>query len=183
MNWLTPILILLVAYVTVYVEASFDGLRHLLGAQIDLLPALMVYASLTTGLPTITTLAVCGGLWFDSLSRNPLGTSILPLFLAGYLIYLRRGLILREQPYAQLVLGLLASSILPLLTLLFLLSTRQGPVVGWGTIWQWLVMSLGGGVLTPVVFRLFDGLHHALSYQPVVETSFRMDREIRRGRN
>lgn len=183
MNALTSMLILLVAFVAVYLEATFDGFRHLLGAQIDLLPALMVYASLSTELLTITVLAICGGLLFDSFSANPLGISILPLFLAGYLIYLRRGLILREQYFAQLVLGLLASSMVPIMILLLLLSTRQAPVVGWVIIWQLLVMTLGGGVLTPVTFRLFDGLHHALSYRPVVETSFRMDREIRRGRN
>lgn len=183
MNWLTPILILLVTFVTIYLESTFEGLRHLIGAQIDLLPALMVYTSLSSGLMTITAVACFGGLMFDSLSENPFGISVLPLFLAGYLIYLRRGLILREQYFAQLVLGLLASSIVPLLVLLGLLSGRQPVVVGWGTVWQWLVMGLGGGVLTPVIFRLFDGLHHALSYRPVVETSFRMDREIRRGRN
>ena len=182
MNWLTPILIMLVAYVLVYLEATFNGIRHLLGAQIDLLPALMVYAALSSELAAITAVAVCGGLWFDSLSSNPLGISILPLFLTGYLIYPRRGLILREQYYTQLVLGLLASSIVPLMTLLMLLSGHQPLVVGWGTVWQWLVMGAGGGILTPVIFRLFDGLHHALSYTPVVETSFRTDREIRRGR-
>lgn len=48
MNWLTSMLILLVAFVVVYLEATFNGVRHLLGAQIDLLPALMVYASLST---------------------------------------------------------------------------------------------------------------------------------------
>jgi cell shape-determining protein MreD len=182
MNWLTPILIMLVAFVTVYLEATFNVVRHFLGAQIDLLPALMVYTSLSSELFTITALAVCGGLWYDSLSANPLGISILPLFLAGYLIYLRRGLILREQYYAQMVLGMLASSMVPLLVLLMLLSSHQALVVGWGTIWQWLVMTVGGGALTPVIFRLFDGMHHALSYRPVVETSFRLDREIRRGR-
>ncbi|HZV34794.1 MAG TPA: hypothetical protein VFB72_09505 [Verrucomicrobiae bacterium] len=182
MNWLTPILILLVAYVAVYLEATFNGIRHFLGAQIDLLPALMVYAALSSELMTIMALAVLGGLWFDSFSSNPLGISILPLFLVGYLIYPRRGLILREQYYTQLVLGLLASSIVPLMTLLMLLSGREPLVVGWGTLWQWLVMAVGGGLLTPVIFRLFDGLHYALSYRPVVETSFRMDRELRRGR-
>ena len=50
-----------------------------LGAQIDLLPALMVYAALNAGLPTVALLAVFGGLWFDTLSANPLGISILPL--------------------------------------------------------------------------------------------------------
>jgi rod shape-determining protein MreD len=182
MNWLNSILILLVAFIAVYLEATFNGVRHLLGAQIDLLPALMVYASLSSGLLTMTTLAVCGGLWFDTLSANPLGISILPLFLAGYLIYLRRGLILREQLYAQFVLGLLTSGLAPLLTLLLLLSTRQTPTLGWFFVWQWLVMTVGGAALTPVAFRLFDSLNYGLSYRPVVENSFRLDREIRRGR-
>src|SRR5579872_7574408 len=102
MNWLNSILVLLVAFIAVFFEATSNTPRHLLGAQIDLLPALMVYASLSSGLFTITALAIFGGLCFDSLSANPLGITILPLFVIGYLIYLRRGLILREQLFAQL---------------------------------------------------------------------------------
>ena len=106
MNWLNSILILLVAFVAVFLEAAFDGVRHILGAQIDLLPAMMVYAALSSGLLTMTSLAVLGGLWFDTLSANPLGVSIMPLFLVGFLIFLRRDLILRGQLFAQFVLGL-----------------------------------------------------------------------------
>ena len=183
MNWLNTILIFLVAFVAVFLESVFDGSRNFLGAQIDLLPALMVYAALTASLMTMTTLAILGGLWFDSLSANPLGISVLPLFAAGYAIYLRREMILREQLYAQALLGLLASAMVPALTVLLLSMRREAPALGWGSIWQWLVMSVGGAVLTPVCFRLFDGLHHALNYRPMLENSFRADREIRRGRN
>ncbi|MDB6067550.1 MAG: Rod shape-determining protein MreD [Pedosphaera sp.] len=182
MNWLNSILLLLAAFVAVFLEASFNWVRHLLGAQIDLLPVLIVYASLSSNFLTMTLVAVLGGLWLDTLSANPLGISVLPLFIAGFLIYARRGLILREQYFAQLVLGLSASALIPLLTLLLLLSTHSTPLLGWGTIWQWLVMSLGGALLTPVCFRLFDSLSHGLNYRPVVESSFRPDREIRRGR-
>lgn len=183
MNWLNPILILLTAFTAIFLETYFDGFRHWFGAQIDLLPALMVYASLSSTMGVVTLLAVLGGFWYDSLSANPLGISTLPLFLVGLLIYARRGLILRDQTYAQFVLGLGASAIVPVLSVLLLLSTRQTPLLGWGSLWQWLVMSFGGALLTPVCFRLFDGLNHGLSYQPVSETSFRPDREIRRGRS
>jgi rod shape-determining protein MreD len=182
MNPLNSILILLVAFVAVFLEASVGGLRNLLGAQIDLLPALMVYASLSAGLTTVMALSVLGGLWFDTLSANPLGISILPLFLVGYAIHLRRGLILREQLFAQFVLGLLASALAPALGLLMLSVRRQSPALGWFSLWQLLVMTIGGGLLTPVCFRLFDGLNYALSYRPVIETSFRLDRQIKRGR-
>ncbi|HEX4646385.1 MAG TPA: rod shape-determining protein MreD [Verrucomicrobiae bacterium] len=182
MNWVNPILILLAAFVFVFLETAFQGLRHLLGAQIDLLPALVVYASLNYGVGMTALVAVLGGLWFDSLSVNSLGVSILPYFLTGFLISTQRGLILRDQTFAQIVLGLCASAAAPALTLLLLLSMHQNPLFGWGTLWQWIVMTAGGGILTPVFFRLFDRLQHAMTYQPVIETSFRPDREIRRGR-
>jgi rod shape-determining protein MreD len=105
MSWLSTIFVLAAAFVAVFLEASLGLFRNLLGAQIDLLPALMVYAALTHGFTTIVLLAVCGGLWFDSLSLNPLGASVLPLLLIGLLIYRSRELLMREHVYAQAVLG------------------------------------------------------------------------------
>jgi cell shape-determining protein MreD len=181
MKALNSILILLTAFVAVFLEAAL-GLRNWLGAQIDLLPALMIYASLTSGLGTVSSLAVLGGLWFDSLSANPLGISVLPLFVVGFAIHFKRDLILRQQVFAQFVLGLAASAVVPPFTLLLLISVGQSPLLGWGTLWQWLVMGLGGGLLTPVCFRFFGAVNHALFYRPMLQPAFRNDREIRRGR-
>lgn len=183
MNWLNTIIILCAAFVAVFLEASCDGFRRLFDAQFDLLPALMVYASLRCEIAGVTLLAVLGGLWYDTLSANPLGISVLPLFIVGFLIFPRRGLILREQYYARFILGLSASALVPLLTLLMLLSMRRAPLVGFGTVWQLIVMTVVGGLLTPVCFWAFDALNRALSYRPVVESSFRPDRDIKRGRN
>jgi len=182
MSAIHPILILLVVYLVVFAEASFGGVRHFLGAQIDLLPALVVYTSLSAGLVTIILVAVCGGLFFDSLSANPLGVSVLPLLLIGTAIYSQRALILREQTFAQFVLGLSASAAVPLLTLLWLLSKGQKPLLGWVSLWQWIVMALAGGILTPVLFRFFGLLERALVYRPATQTTFRPDRQIERGR-
>jgi cell shape-determining protein MreD len=176
-------LIFLAAFLAVFWEAAFPGIRHVLGAQVSLLPALMVYAALSTGLTTMALLAMVSGLLFDSLSANPLGVSTLPLFAVGLLIYLRRDLLLREQAVAQFVLGFLASALVPAEIILLLLTLGQTPLLGWGSLWQWLVMSLGGAVATPILFILFGWLTRVLGYRPVVETSFRPDREIRRGRS
>jgi rod shape-determining protein MreD len=183
MNALNTILILAAAFLAVFGEAAFPVLRHWLGAQVDLLPALMVYSALNTDIVTVSLLAVSGGLWFDSLSANPLGISILPLFAVGFVIYLQRELILRELPFAQFVLGAIASAVTPALIILLLLTGGQEPLFGWGSIWQWLVMTAGGAVATPVVFEFFGWCRRTLGYQPRVETSFRPDREIRRGHN
>jgi len=177
------ILILLAALLVVFLEGAGGGLRVFLGAQIDLLPALVVYTALTCSPAMTLMLGVCGGLMFDALSVNRLGVSVLPLVLIGLSLQFRRDLLLREQAFAQFVLGLLASALAPLFTVLILLTLETSPMLGWGSLWQWIVMSLGGGVATPLLFLLFDHLNRALGYQPVVETSFRSDREIRRSRN
>jgi hypothetical protein len=182
MNWLHKALILVTALLAVFWEAVFSGLRHLIGAQIDLLPALMVYAGLCAGMMTITLLAVLGGLWLDSLSANPLGVSVLPLFIVGLVIHIKRDLILRDETFAQAVLGGAASVVVPVLTLLLLLSTRHTPLLGWGTLWQLVVMSAAGAVATPICFELFGWLDRALVHPRAAESSFRSDREIRRGR-
>jgi cell shape-determining protein MreD len=183
MNFFQTILILAAAFLAVFGEAALAGLRHWLGAQVDLLPVLMVYAALNANIMVVSLLAVLGGLWFDALSANPLGASILPLFTVGFIIWLQRELILRDLPFAQLVLGALASAVTPVLSVLLLLTLGQQPLLGWGSIWQWLVMTVGGGLAAPIIFVLFDWCNHALGYQPRVETSFRPDREIQRDRN
>ena len=182
MNVFQTILILAIAFLAVFLEAAFSLPRHWLGAQVDLLPALMIYAALNADFVTVSLLAALGGLWFDSLSANPLGVTILPLFAVGFPICLRRDLILRELPFAQIFLGAAASALVPGLTVLLLLTGSQDPLLGWGSLWQWLVMTAGGAIATPILFEFFHRCQHALGYQPRTETSFRPDREIRRGR-
>ena len=183
MNLFNILLVLAVAFVSIFAETIFDGPRLWLGAQIDLLPVLMVFAALNTNIAGVCLLAFLGGLWFDSLSANPMGITILPLLAVGFPICLRRDLILRDVQFAQVVLGAIASALVPALTLLLLLSGRRDPLVGWGTLWQWVVMIVGGAVAAPLIFIVFGWCNHALGYQPRTETSFRPDRQIRRGRN
>jgi cell shape-determining protein MreD len=182
MNWVATVILLAVAFLAVYAESSFNELRRVIGVQIDLLPSLMVYAGLSYGLGVVVVLAVCGGLWFDSLSANPLGVSVLPLFLAGFAIQHYRGLILRDQIFAQWVLGLVTSAMIPVLTVVLLINLNTRPLVSWFSLWQWFVMAMVGGAITPLWFALFDRIHAALVYRPVGDTSFRTDREIKRGR-
>lgn len=179
---LNSIMVLATAFLAVFGEAVLFGPRHWLGAQVDLLPALMIYAALNTNVFVVALLAVFGGLSFDSLSANPLGLSILPLFAVGFPIFLQRDLILRGLPFAQVVLGGVASAVVPLLALLLLLTAGKYPLLGWGSLWQWIVMTAGGAAATPIFFSLFDWCDHALGYQPHTESSFRPDREILRGR-
>jgi cell shape-determining protein MreD len=179
---LNSILILLVAFLAVFCESAFNGVRYIFGAQVDLLPALVVYAALSAGLPTITLVSVLGGLFFDSLSANPLGITVMPLFMVGLAISTQRDLILRDQLFAQSVLGLSASAFVPGATILLLLTVGHAPALSWVSVWQWVVMSIGGMIATPALFLLFGWFDRAFSYRSATEMSFRPDREIRRSR-
>jgi hypothetical protein len=51
-----------------------------------------------------------------------------------------------------------------------------------GFLWQLTVMTLVGGLTVPLYFRLFERVYRTLGYERIVESSFRPDREIARGR-
>lgn len=183
MNWFNTIAILLLAYLAVFFQATFNELRHFAGVQVDLLPGLVVYTAISSGIVTLTLVTVCGGLWLDSLSANPPGLSTLPLFVIGLFIQRNRDAILRDQPYAQMLLGLTASALAPLFCVLILVNTGARPLIGWFSLWQWFVMSVIGAVATPVWFWIFDFAGRILNYRPIGEMGFRHDREIKRGRS
>jgi cell shape-determining protein MreD len=181
-NSFNTIAVLIVAYLLVWLQATFNELRPFIGAQVDLLPSLIVYTGLSCGVVSLTLISVCAGLWFDSLSANPLGVSLLPLFLIGLFIQRYREFILRDQAYAQMIIGFIASAAAPFMIVLLLLNLDEHPLIGWFSIWQWMVVSVAGALMTPVWFRLFHWIGHTLNYRAWGETSFRTDREIKRGR-
>lgn len=182
MNWLNTSAILAAAFVAVFFESYYRGFRLLLGAQIDLLPALMAYTALSGGLSTVVLLAICGGCFFDALSANPLGTTIVPLFVAGASIHYHRGLILREQWVARYATAFAACAVVPVLSAVLLLSMGHEPLIGYWSLWQWVVMAVGGAATAPIWFIVLDRLRHALSYPARSEPGFRPDRDIKRRR-
>lgn len=149
MNRLRTSVIIVAAFASVFAESTNNWLRQWLGAQVDLLPILMVYTGLTAGPLTVTVVGVCGGLWFDALSANPLGISVLPLVAVGLLAHRFHESVLQEQMVAQFLLGLGACALVPVVTLMLLVTVGQDPLAGWGSLWQWGVMSLEGACLRP----------------------------------
>jgi len=173
---------LALAWLAVFLEAALPGTRAWLGAQPDVLPALMVHAALRTPLPNVFLLALWGGLALDIVSANPLGVSCMPLLTVGLLLHLRRDLLLREQPFAQFMLGLLAGAAVPAMTAVLLLTLGRQPLLGWGTLVPWAWLALSSGLLTPLLFRLFVRAEGWFTYRRRGPLAFRPDREIRRGR-
>ncbi|MBI3192455.1 MAG: hypothetical protein HYZ36_07305, partial [Pedosphaera parvula] len=66
---------------------------------------------------------------------------------------------------------------------ILLLSAGHRPLIGWGSLWQWLVMAAGGAACTPLFHQLFHRLRRVFNYQSLPESTFHGNREIKRGRN
>lgn len=170
------------AYLAVFVAAYPNGFRSTLGTQIDLLPPLVVYCALQSKWTTLAGITIFGGYLFDSLSANPLGLTTASLFISGCVIRVNRETILRDQTFAQLVIGFMASLATPVVSLLFLWLLGRPPLTGFGSIWQLVSTALLGALATPVLFGTFERIKRKLNFRPVPESSFRADREIKRRR-
>lgn len=183
MNRLTTPLLLFMAYVGIYFQCAFNDLRSLAGVQISLLPILMTYAGLHLGLAALLLLSILGGLLHDALSANPLGLTVLPLFAAGMLIHQNRHILLKREAFAQALLGALATASVQLLSVLMLIAMGDEVLLGPGSLWIWIMTSLVGGALSPILFSLLELFEGQLNYPTQPETTFRKNRQIKRGRN
>lgn len=170
------------ALMAVFVTAAWDLPRRWLGAPLSLLPPVLVCAALQETDGSWRWVAVIGGLARDTLSVDPLGASILPVYLAGWFLSANRELLLSELAFAQAIMGLAISAAVPLLTLGLVMASGDIPPLDFRVLWQWLVLSVSGGLLTPLMFLIWRRVEAWFAH-PVVETvSFREDREILRGR-
>jgi cell shape-determining protein MreD len=182
-NWISVLIFWAACYLAVFLESWFQLLREILTVQIDFLPGLMVYAGLAFRLNIVLLTGGVAGLLFDSLSANPPGTSSIALMTVGFGVYLYRELILEDQFTAQWVLGTIASAVAPAASLLVLFGVGEEPLVSWTSLLQWIVVAAGGGMFTPLWFKVFNTLDKGLRYKRLGEGSFRPDRQIVHGRN
>jgi hypothetical protein len=91
--------------------------------------------------------------------------------------------LLETQVTAQAVLGAAASAFAPVFTLVVMLTLGHAPLLGWGTLWQLLVMTAAGACITPLWFILAEWVQAHLFYERAPHSAFRPDREIHRGRS
>jgi hypothetical protein len=62
------------------------------------------------------------------------------------------------------------------------LNLGREPLLGWSALWQWVAGTVAGGALAPMLFGLFGWMRRAFEYPAMKQSSFREDREIKRGR-
>ena len=181
-HWVSLFIFLLMGYSTMFVQARFTIFRDFFGFQLDFVPGLVVYAAIHFQFFAALGCAAALGIMYDLLSANPLGTTLLVFAVITFLAANFREVLLSEEFTAQFVLGAGATLGSILLTAFVLYMAGEQPLAGARSLWIWLLVSAGGGVVTPLWFRLFARLDEALRYKEVPESSFRPDRQIARGR-
>lgn len=182
-NGVTLLVFLITGYAVIFAQAKVTFFRDFFGAQPDLLPGMIVYAAMAFRIETVMLSVVTFGVLFDSLSTNILGTSIVTLGTLGFAASRYRELLLSEQFTTHWVLGLVASGVAPFISYAVLKLSGMNPLISGGSAWQWAIMTAGGGLITPLWFKVFNRLDDALRYKEIPESTFRADRQIARGRH
>lgn len=182
-NGVTLLVFMITGYVIIFAQARFTFFRDFFGAQPDLLPGMIVFAAMAFRLETVMMCALVFGVLFDSFSVNALGTSVVTLGAIGFAASHYRELLLSEHFTTHWVLGLIASGLAPFMTYAVLKLSGMSPLIGGGSAWHWAIMTAGGGLVTPLWFKVFNRLDDALRYKEIPESTFRPDRQIARGRH
>lgn len=158
--------ILLTALIAIFFETACQIPRSFTGAQIDPLPALMVVTALRAPVLVITALAIMGSLWQSSLSSDPLGISMLPLFLLGMLVHLNIKSISHHHIGSRFALGAIAGALVPILILCLLLLSGHQPMIGLYSLWQYAMSIIGSGLFALSFFPLLEWLNRNMEEQP-----------------
>ena len=178
------LVLLLGVYFLIFLQSHWQVPRFWLGFQPDLTPALMVFVGLTMGAGYVSTIALMSGLWLDSLSANPFGMSIFPLFLVGWIVFCFRKKIMAVEFMAQIYLGILGGLLVFLLQLTLLKLLSFNPLIGWGMFFFTMLNAFFCGLAVPFFYLLhkwFKSLFSHSSYEP---NNWRNNnRQIVRGKN
>jgi len=181
-NWVALLVFIMTGYAVSFAEARVMVIRDLTGAQVDLLPGMMVYAAMAFRLEIVLGCAALFGLFHDSLSANLLGTSFTAFAAVGLGASRFRELLLSDQFITHWILGVIGSAMAPVISLGILNLCGLEPLVGIGSLWQWAIMTAGGGFVTPVWFKFFNRLDDASRFKEMPESAFRQDRQMARGK-
>lgn len=159
--------ILLTALISVYLSAAVGLSLQFLGTQINPLPALMMVVALRAPFSAVVTLAIFGALIQSSLSSDPIGIGMLPLYSLGFAVHLNARSLSQHHTGPRFALGAIAGAIVPALTLALLLLAGKQPMIGWFTLWQWAVGIVSSGLLALIYFPLLEWMDHSVEEQPL----------------
>jgi rod shape-determining protein MreD len=130
-------------------QARLPTLWGLGGVRLELLPALVVYCSLTLRRGHALVLALVAGMTQDALSAAPFGVSVLAYGVSALWITGMREILDRDLPWVQLGAGALTSVAVAVVAF-----CAAG--VSFGALFKMVVVAATSGITTVVLFFALD---------------------------
>ena len=144
--------------IAVALQARIPTLTWLGGVRVELLPALVVYAALTTHRRRALALALVAGLTQDALSAAPFGIAALAYGISTIVVTSLREALDRDLPWVQWSAGA-ATSIIASVIAFFAVGLSSGNVL------KMLVAASISGAVTVVVFFAVDYARMAWGFE------------------
>lgn len=160
---LIPLLIV-VAMVTLFsIQCTLSHRWLLDGMHVELLPALLLYASFTVNLRVGLLLALLAAALYDSFSGGPFGASMIPYAATVALFCALRPIFFRNRVTTQIITGFVFSWIV-----IFLQWGLSGKaLLTWHTAFPKILrLALVGSVLAVFYFAILDAIGRGLGQEP-----------------
>ncbi|MCD8534689.1 MAG: hypothetical protein LR011_07850 [Verrucomicrobia bacterium] len=182
MNYFEVLTLLIIGYLLVCLQLTFDGFFLWMHGYIWFPCLLMAYSVVKQ--PSGTTYLLCFvmGYWIDSLSMNPLGLSILS-FLGSSMLANKGYRNWAGDPYLSIFApGLILGGAFPLFSLGIAFLIDLDPLTGWRVVVGILLSAVTIGFAAPVFLRLVDHIMNALQFKPAYRQEPYNIREISRSK-
>ncbi|MGC8742470.1 MAG: rod shape-determining protein MreD [Verrucomicrobiia bacterium] len=184
MNYSHTIFLVIIGYLAIALEATlFATIRGFTGINLDPLPAIIACSGLLSPIETIILVSLILGFMFDSISANPLGITAISLAIPGLLIHLGQGILVKKEWQTQFLSGVFAGALQPFISLFLLITMRYKPIFSVDSVFLISISAVICGFITPGVFKFLNWMDTTFNYSRVKTSSFRQDREIKRGRD
>ncbi len=160
---LIPIILMLGIIFLLMIQCTVIDRWYPWGVRLELLPALLLYASFTVNLPSALLLGLLAGVMYDSFSAGHFGGSLFPYVASITLFCMVRPIFFRNQFTTQFLSGIVFGFMA--LSLQFLLSGKF--MVGWEYAFPKILrLALVTGVLSVFYFAFFDVLARMIGLDP-----------------
>ncbi len=150
------IVLVCVALVLIWLQGWCNIPRRILGVQPELFPVLVLYCALYRTWAELFIVTGVGSVFYDSLSLNPLGCTLLSTLLVSYVIHSNRSVVLFDRVRVQMMLGAGISVVIPFLTLFQLMNLSVPPFMNWAVLWTFVVLAGAGAIFAPILFWVLD---------------------------
>lgn len=147
-------------------QCAIASAINIAGVKFDLMPALVLYAALSTSWPRTLAVAIVAGLIIDALSLGAFGLSLPPLAIAGVIINHFQKVLYRDQWPLQCVLAAGISLGCSIWTWLLLHTGPTPLAMTLDIVLKMLLMASLASLVTTPIFWLLDLIGRRLGQKP-----------------